>query len=149
MTNVKDAQTALIGLQITNVRLSERMRWPLWRHAAAGLLMTLIVVSVGLPRGLATFILLMVIVLTIAIVRDDKKRYGMFVSGYQRGRAAWVTGAIIALNLSAVIFVRTLVDNAVVNAMFWLVVAIVFLGTSMLSIAWERVYRHDIREGGR
>ena len=148
MTNVKDAQTALIGLQITNERLSERMRWPLWRHAAAGLLMTLIVGSVGLPRGLATFILLMAIVLTITIVRDDKKRYGMFVSGYQRGRAAWVTGAIIALNLIAVIFVRTLLDDGVVNATFWITMAIVFLGTSMLSIAWERVYRKDIREGG-
>lgn len=148
MTNVKDAQTALIALQITNERLSERMRWPLWRHAAAGLLMTLIVGSVGLPRGLATFILLVAIVLTIAIVRDDKKRYGIFVSGYHRGRTAWVTGAVIALNLSAVIFVRTLLDNAVVNAIFWLAMAIVFLGTSMLSIAWERVYRHDIREGG-
>lgn len=148
MTNIKDAQTALIALEITNGRLAERMRWPLWRHTAVGLLMTLIVGSVGLPRGLAMVILFVAIVVTIAIVRDDKKRYGMFVSGYQRGRAAWVTGAIIALNLSAVIFVRTFLDNAVVNAMFWLAMAIVFLGTSMLSIAWERVYRHDIREGG-
>lgn len=148
MTNIKDAQTALIALEVTNGRLAERMRWPLWRHAAAGLLMTLIVGSVGLPRGLAMVILLVAIVLTIAIVRDDKKRYGMFVSGYQRGRTAWVTSAIIALNLSAVFFVRTLRDNAVVNAIFWLAMAIVFLGTLMLSIAWERVYRHDIRKGG-
>lgn len=148
MANIENAQTALIALEITNGRLAERIRWPLWRHAAAGLLMTLIVGSMGLPRGLAIVILLVAIVLSIAIVRDDKKRYGMFVSGYQRGRAAWVTGAIIGLNLSALIFVRTFLDNAVLNAMFWLAMAIVFLGNSMLSIAWERVYRHDVREGG-
>lgn len=147
MTSMKDARTALIALEITNGRLAERMRWPFWRHAAAGLLMTLVVGSVALPRGLAMGILLAAIVLTIAIVRDDKKRYGMFVSGYQRGRTAWVTGAIIALNLSAVIFLRTLLDDGVVDATFWITMAIVFLGTSMLSIAWERVYRKDIREG--
>ncbi|QQN74383.1 hypothetical protein [Croceicoccus sp. YJ47] len=146
MSDVKDPRDALAVLNSTNDRLAKRMHWPLWRHLAGGLLLTLIVGSVALPRAISIVAFVVAMVMTILLVQDDKKRHGMFVSGYQRGRTVWIVGAIVALIVSALIVVMRF-DEPVANPWFWVTLSIVFLGTSGLSSIWERVYRKDVREG--
>ena len=123
------------------------MRWPIWRHFASGLLMTLMVAAVALPRDAAAVVFVTAMVLMLLIVRDDKKRHGMFVSGYQRGRTVWIVAAIIVLTLSALVIVVTQFEDPTNDPRFWVTLSIVFLGTSGLSWIWERVYRGDVREG--
>ena len=108
MNNSEDPRDALAALESTNDRLARRMRWPIWRHFAGGLLMTLVVAAVALPHDVAAMVFVTAMVLMLLIVRDDKKRHGMFVSGYQRGRTVWIVAAIIVLTLSALVIVLTL-----------------------------------------
>ena len=147
MSKIEDLTAALAALESTNEKLADHMKWPVWRHIAGGVVMTVIVAAAGLPTTLALIALALAVVLMIAIVRDDKKRHGMFVSGYQRGRTIWVVAAMIALALIAFIIVRTQLEGGVANPVFWGALAIVFLGVSALSLVWEIVYRKDIREG--
>ena len=147
MNEINNPRRALAALEATDERLAQRMRWPLWRHMAAGLLMSLIVAAAAMPRNLAAAAFAAGLVLVLVIARDDKKRHGMFVSGYQRGRTKWVVAAIILTTLSAVIVVRTQLSEGIADALFWVVLAIVFSGTTMLSLLWERVYGDDIRRG--
>lgn len=147
MNEANDPRRALDALEAIDERLAQRMRWPLWRHMAAGLLMSLIVAAAGVPRNLAAAAFAAGLVLVLVIVRDDKKRHGMFVSGYQRGRTKWVVAAIILTTLSAVLVVRTQLSEGIADPLFWVVLAIVFSGTTMLSLLWERVYGDDIRRG--
>ena len=109
--------------------------------------MTLIVAAVALPKLVSIVVLAIAMILMALIVRDDKKRYGMFVSGYQRGKTAWIVGAIIVLILAALVTILTQFDDPVTEPGFWVTLSIVFLGTSGLSVIWERVYRMDVREG--
>ena len=148
MSKIDDPRSSLVKLEAINVRLAERMSWPLWRHIAAGVLMTMIVAATGLPRELAAVVFAVSMVLVFAIIRDDKKRHGMFVSGYQRGRTRWIVGAILALALTAVTIVRTQVKRETSDPLFWITLAIVFLGITILSLLWEKVYRREIRGGG-
>ena len=147
MTEINDPRRALAALEATDERLAQRMRWPVWRHMAAGLLMSLIVAAAAVPRNLAAAAFAAGLVLVLVIARDDKKRHGMFVSGYQRGRTKWVVAAIIMLTLSAIIVARTQLGDGIADPLFWVVLAIVFSGTTMLSLLWERVYGDDIRRG--
>ena len=147
MNETNDPRRALAALEATDERLAQRMRWPLWRHMAAGLLMSLIVAASAMPRNLAAAAFAAGLVLVLVIVRDDKKRHGMFVSGYQRGRTKWVVAAIFLTTLSAIIVVRTRLGEGIADLLFWGVLAIVFSGTTMLSLLWERVYGDDIRRG--
>jgi len=147
MNNSEDPRDALAALESTNDRLARRMRWPIWRHFAGGLLMTLLVAAVALPRDVAAVVFVTAMVLMLLIVRDDKRRHGMFVSGYQRGRTVWIIAAIIVLNLSALVIVLTQFEDPTDDPWFWATLSIVALGTSGLSWIWERVYRADVREG--
>lgn len=147
MSDLKDPHEALAALDSTNERISKRMSWPLWRHLAGGFLMTLIVAAVALPKLVSIVVFAIAMILMALIVRDDKKRYGMFVSGYQRGKTVWTVGAIVVLILAALVTILTQFDDAATEPGFWVTLLIVFLGTSGLSVIWERVYRMDVREG--
>ncbi|RPF70507.1 hypothetical protein [Aurantiacibacter spongiae] len=109
--------------------------------------MTLIVAAVALPRDVTAVVFVTAMVLMLLIVRDDKRRHGMFVSGYQRGRTVWIVAAIIVLNLSALVIVLTQFEDPTDDPWFWVTLSTVALGTSGLSWIWERVYRADVRQG--
>lgn len=146
MSKINDSKAALAALDATNDRLANHMTWPMWRHMAGGMLMTVIIAAAALPPAFAAAAMITAMVLAIVIVRDDKKRYGMFVSGYQRGRTGWIVAAIIVLALTALIVLLTQVRSGAWDPVFWVTLAVMFAGTSVLSLVWERVYRKDIRE---
>ncbi|WP_338501433.1 hypothetical protein V6R86_01550 [Sphingomonas kaistensis] len=144
--NANEAAAALRALDAANLRLAERMRWPLWRHASAGLLLALMLAAIALqpsPLGFALFGVAML--LTLAIARDDKKRHGMFVSGYQRGRTAWVMAAVLLLFIGCVVLVLSLPARSLDEIRLWLTMLALFVATTGLSLVWERVYRAEIQ----
>ena len=143
-----NAKAALDAVTSSQARLAERMRWPLWRHAAPGLLMVLLLAGITLPSGASIAVSGLVLLLVFAIVRDDKKRYGMFVSGYQKGRTGWVIAIQIALTLGAMFYVLNYIDDPLGSPVFYAVAAALFVASTALSYAWEVVYRADLT-GGR
>lgn len=142
-----DVAASLEALEAANTRLAERMRWPLWRHMAAGLMVSLLLAAITIqPSPLGFLLFGLALILTLAILRDDRRRHGMFVSGYQRGRTGWVMCVIVALFIGSVVVVETQIDGSPGAPLLWLVVIILFVGTTALSLVWERVYRADIRK---
>lgn len=141
-----DVTASLEAMQQTRDKLADRMQWPLWRHAATGVLLAVVLFGIALPGGKGALVNVLVLVAAVAIMAHDKKTHGMFVSGYQRGRTGWVIAALIGLWLAAL--VATLAMEApLANPLFWAIEASLFVAGTALSVLWGRVYRADLRSG--
>lgn len=147
MVSYDQNNDALSAANAAQAKLAERMRWPWWRHAASGLLFALLLLATTVPNVYAIAILGIILLLTAAIIRDDKKRYGMFVSGYQRGRTGWVIAAIFAVFAAGWIGIYFAGLDNIHNPILWIIVGGVFLTSTALSYVWEVVYRADLRKG--
>ena len=147
MTEEFDPTASLAAVRDTDAKIAQKMRWPLWRHAIVGVLMALMLLSFAVPMGWQVPIIVLVLALVFLIIRDDKKRHGMFVSGYQRGRTGWVIAVQLVLFL-AVMFISTeMISDPLTSPAFWGLQAILLVGSTVLSLIWEKVYRADIQAG--
>lgn len=142
-----EAYAALDSVKYTQGKLAERTQWPLWRHALFALAETVLVfgISLPLPGTLAGFGIAMLI--TIFTVRDDKQRYGLFVSGWQGGRTRIVLLILIAFVL-AMAFVSFSARGEPIPAPTAVVASLAtFAGCLIGSLMWQKIYRAELREG--
>ena len=140
-----EARDALGSVGETNARMADRMHWPWWRHALAGLYLAALVGSLVLDNAARIILVALAVVGVLLIIRDDKQRHGMFVSGYQRGRTGWVllaNGVVVGV---AVLAMNSWVKGGMGDPLFWLVTGGVLLASTLLSYIWEVVYRADLR----
>lgn len=142
-----EAQSALDAVKDTDRLMAQRMTWPLWRHAIFGVMMALLLLALALPVGMQIPVIGLVLLLVVLVVRDDKKRHGMFVSGYQKGRTGWVLAAQAALLLAALVVTLIWLDEPLENLLFWAMAATLLVVSTVLSVIWEKVYRADLEEG--
>lgn len=142
-----EAQSALDAVKNTDRLMAERMTWPLWRHAIFGAMMALILLAIVMPFGAQLPILALVLLLTFLVVRDDKKRHGMFVSGYQKGRTGWVLALQFALFIAALVATEMWIEQPLASPLFWAIAAALLIGSTMLSLLWEKIYQEDLRRG--
>jgi hypothetical protein len=95
-----DALSALDAKRQAEAQMARAATCPPWRHAVFGLLMGALVAApaVVLPWR---FAVLGAILLAIpVIIQSDRKRMGMFINGYRRGKTRIVAFAILAVELS-------------------------------------------------
>lgn len=142
-----EAQSALDAVKNTDKLMADRMSWPLWRHAIVGVMMALLLLGLALPVGQQLPIMILVLMLVFLVIRDDKKRHGMFVSGYQKGRTGWVLAVQFALFVAAFLATNAWVDNPLASSLFWAIAAALLIGSTALSLMWEKVYRADLKAG--
>jgi len=142
-----EARAALDAVKNTDRAMADRMRWPLWRHAIFGAMMTLVLLAVALPDPGRMLVLAILLLLTFLVVRDDKARLGMFVSGYQKGRTGWVLVLQFALLIAALAATIMLVENALASPLFWAIAAVLLIGSTAISLLWETIYRADLKAG--
>ena len=99
MTTTDEVRIALDAKRDAERQLAAAANCPPWRHGVFGLLMGALVASPGLDT-VPRFVLLGLILLAIPlIIRSDRKRLGMFVNGYRRGKTRWVAFGILAVML--------------------------------------------------
>ncbi|NCP20136.1 MAG: hypothetical protein GW855_13370 [Erythrobacter sp.] len=127
--------------------MADRMTWPLWRHAIFGVMMALVLVSIASPLGAQLPILGIVLLSIFLVVRDDKKRHGMFVSGYQKGRTGWVLALQFAFFIAALVATEFWIEAPSSSPLFWTIAAAMLIGSTMLSLLWEKIYQADLRRG--
>ena len=140
-----EAKAALGSVEDTRLKMAARMHWPLWRHALAGLYLAVLLGAIVLDNTTRMILIALAVVGLAFVVREDKKRYGMFVSGYQRGRTIWVILANAAVFIAALLAMNSWVENGVSDPLFWVLTGTVFLVSTALSYIWEVVYRADLR----
>lgn len=146
--NPIEAQAALDSMAEARRELARSgPKYPLWRHAAFAAVMAALVLGqgFGLPGQLPFLVLPLAAIAWI--VADDRKRYGVFVNGYRKGRTLPVTLLLLALMLGAMggeIYARFNdlgLDVKLGIAGFAFVVALA------MSLWWTRVYDRELLKG--
>ena len=122
-------------------------KYPLWRHVAFAAVIGAIVLSQGFGPPLQILLFVLAMAAVAWLVVDDRQRYGVFVSGYRKGRTLGVTLALVALVLgamSAEIHARV---NDLSLAVKWGIAAGAFVVALADSLLWTRIYDRELQLG--
>ena len=142
--NPKDAAAALADVSETQAKLAGRARWPFHRHAMFGMAEGMIVAGLAQPNTLAVAMIVIAMVLLTICVAADRRRDGMFVSGWQPGATRPLTIGItlFVLAMAAASAMSRNVGHAVaLGYMLGAITAVVCTGASL---RWEKIYRADL-----
>jgi len=142
-----EARSALASTNTSNRKLAERARWPLWRHAAFGLLEALLLIAWGLPTAAMAACIVVALAGLGWIVTDDRNRNGFFVSGWSSKAAmpATISACIVFVGALALVLVtggpNQWTPIVPVAALF------TFVGCTLSSLWWEKRYRQELLSG--
>jgi hypothetical protein len=147
--NPNEAAAAIAQVDRTEARLAERARWPFHRHATFGLAEGLVVAGLAQPTAQAGAMIVMAMALLIVCVSQDRRRDGMFISG-------WQPGATRPLTMLVTLFVLTMAAASAmtrtgggVEPLAYVLGAITFVGCTAASLRWESIYRADLARRAR
>ena len=147
--NPNEAAAALAEVSRTETKLAERARWPFYRHAMFALSEGLVVAGVAQPIGLYGPMLAVAMALLLVCVMQDRRRDGMFVSGWRAGATRPLT-ILLTLFIVAMAIASAIVrDGENVQPLGYLFGAIAFAVCTAASLRWETIYRADLEHGGR
>lgn len=90
-----DAASALDAKRQAEMQMARAATCPPWRHALFGLMMGALIASFAFEFVIRTAILVLVLAAIPIIIRSDRKRMGMFINGYRRGKTRWVAFGIL------------------------------------------------------
>lgn len=122
-------------------------KYPLWRHAAFAAVMGAIVLSQGFGPPLQILLFVFAMAAVAWLVADDRRRYGLFVSGYRKGRTLPLTLVMVALLLGAMgaeIYARI---NELSLAVKFGIAGGAFAIALTASLLWTRIYERELRDG--
>jgi hypothetical protein len=92
--------SALAAKKQAEAQMAKAAHCPLWRHAVFGLLMGGLVASPAFPLAIRTLLLVLILASIPIIINSDRKRMGMFISGYRRGKTRVVVVGILIVELA-------------------------------------------------
>lgn len=137
--NKDEAGAALDAVSSAKRSVAAASAAPLWRHAAFGLVMALLIMSVaaGQPFWLLPWALSMI---GMAILFWwDRRQTGMFVNGYRCGRTLPLTFALLIVSVGlAVAAGRLNLHGEPMLAL--LTVPAAFVVALVTSLWWERIF---------
>lgn len=123
-------------------------KYPLWRHAAFAAVMAALVLGQGLGLPAQLPLLVAPLAAIAWLVADDRKRYGVFVNGYRKGRTLPVTLMLVALMLGAMggeLYARF---NDFGLGVKLGIAAFAFVVALAMSLWWTRIYDRELLDGG-
>lgn len=95
----EQARLALMAKGAAEQDLARLAACPPWRHAAFAGIMAALVATPAAPLALRFVVLALIFVAIVLIVQSDRRRLGVFVNGYRRGKTRLVTFPMLALIL--------------------------------------------------
>ena len=140
----EEARLALGAKGDAERALAAAAQCPPWRHLAFGLLMGGLIASPALPL-VPRFMLLALILCAIGlIVRSDRRRLGVFINGYRRGktRVVAIGTLVVELGLYYISVGRALDHGDKVTPLI-LGLAGIAIGTAA-SFLWQRVFSREL-----
>jgi hypothetical protein len=139
-----EALTALDAKRQAEEQMARAAHCPPWRHAVFGLLMGALVASPAFADVARYAILAAIFCCIPVIIRSDRKRTGMFINGYRRGKTRLVVFAVLAVELTLYAYSAyrgmELHDHVVPLALGVAGVAIGIAG----SLLWQRVFVREM-----
>ena len=142
-----EARAALASTDLSNRKLAARARWPLWRHAAFGLLEALLLIAWGLPTAAMAACIVLALGGLGWIMADDRNRNGFFVNGWSSKAAMPATLAACLVFLTSIALVLMTGGPNQWTPMVPLAALIAFVGCTVSSIWWEKLYREELMRG--
>jgi hypothetical protein len=144
MTSSTEAAEALAAMQASQARLAAAANCPPQRHLIFGALMGALVATPALPIVWIFAVEAVVFFGIFLVIRWDRRRTGMFINGYRRGRTRWVAFGMLAAFL-------VLYSASTLLAYDWhLPWASVLCGVIaaavgyFASVQWQRVFRREL-----
>jgi hypothetical protein len=134
---------ARAALNAANQKLREQLHWPLSRHAAAAAVMGAMVAAQGFDVPISTALMGATLCALAAIVAADRAKRGVWISAWQGAR--WVTAIAVTIAIAGMFLSLWFNRNLGASWASFALGAAVFVVTFGLSLAWERVYRHELR----
>jgi hypothetical protein len=148
MTEIEDARAGLSAIADSRQRLAVVARVPMWRHALFAGMMGGLVAAYGLPVAYQMGAVAGLLCATAVIVREDRKRMGMFLNGYRRGRTSPIAYASVAFFLVSLVLAIVLRRTFAIAWAPFAIAAIVAAVGWKSSIAWERAYLRELGATG-
>ena len=143
-----EARAALNGMDdVTRKYATEGPEYPAWRYAAFGLMMALIVLSQGFGSALKAALFVTAMAMLVWMLRDDRRRYGVFVNGYRKGRTLPMTIALVGFVLLAMGAEIYAYANDWAVAAKLAIAGAVFVVATMASVWWTRIYQRELLDG--
>lgn len=143
-----EARTALDSMKAAERDLAlSGPKYPLWRHAAFAAVMATLVLGQGFAAPLQILFIVFPLLAIALLVHDDRKRYGMFVNGYRKGRTLPLTLVLVALMLGAMgaeIYARF---NDLGIGVKLGIAGFAFVVALAMSLLWTRVYDRELLDG--
>lgn len=146
--NNLDAAAALASVQRTEERLAERARWPLSRHAMFGLMEGLIVGGLAQPIAISGAMTACGMALLVACVMQDRRRHGMFISGWQGRSTRPLMVALFVFLAAGVAAALVLRNGETVEPLGFALGALIAVVCTLASLRWEKLYRTELNAGG-
>lgn len=139
-----DARSALDAKQFAETQIARAANCPPWRHAVFGLMMGGLIGSFAFEFAIRTAIMVIVLVAIPIIIRSDRKRMGMFINGYRRGKTRYVIAGFMVLWLPLYAFsvhYGLTLHNHVVPLVLGVVAGALAI---VASIIWQRVFVREL-----
>ena len=143
MTTQDQAMAALEATREAERQLAAAVACPPWRHALFGAIMGALVATPALPLALRFGALVLILIAIAMIVQADRRRMGMFVNGYRRGRTLFVAIPLLAATLVLYLFSARAGAAGDLLTPLWLGLA-AFVVAVVGSVAWQRVFVREL-----
>jgi hypothetical protein len=139
MTLHEEARAALAAKGMAEQHVARAADCPPWRHAVVGVVMGALVASPALPLPLRFAVLVLVLLGIAAIVASDRRRTGMFVNGYRRGKTL-IVSLVMLVALAGLFMVSARAGDAGDVGTPLLLGAVAFVVAIAGSVLWQRVF---------
>lgn len=145
MTTVRDeARAALEAKGSAEQNLARLALCPPWRHAAFGACEGVLVATPAVALPLRFAILAMIMIAVGLIIRSDKRRLGVFINGYRRGKTRLVTFPMLAVLM--VFYIGSCYYGLIRNerSISLALAGVTFIAGWIGSILWQRVFVREL-----
>jgi len=140
----EEARAALAAKSLAEQDLARLGTCPPWRHAAFAALETALVVTPLLPVTARFAILALAFFGIFLIVRSDRRRLGVFINGYRRGRTRMV---VVPLLLAVLGLYALSTLAAFAWHLPWVSLACAVVTFQVCyggSVVWQQVFRREL-----
>lgn len=146
--DANEARAALDGVNIAQRELALKATFcPPWRHAAFAAITASLVLAQGFPLKTMLPIFTISMAAVVLLMKDDRKRYGMFINGYRKGRTLPLTLALVGTMLVCMFAeIHARVTGLSLATRFG-IAAIAFIVAAFASVSWHRIFRRELMDG--
>jgi len=145
MTTIEEqARMALMAKGAAEQDLARLAACPPWRHAVFAGMMAALVATPAVPLPLRFGLLVLILASIALVVQSDRRRLGVFVNGYRRGKTRLVTFPLLAVILTLyAISCYAALDRSQRMISLALAAASLVIGYAG-SVIWQRVFVREL-----